>query len=317
MSQDTVSITDHLQEFSIERNILKEYFNEELTTNTTIALVWKKQINENFLTKYKNIRAVVRYGVGYDNIDMDLCKRKNIIVVNTPDYGIDEVADTALAMILNLTRKINSLQEFAKSDQNSWNGKKINFPIKRINKMSLGIIGLGRIGSSLARKYLSLSRIVGFYDPYISSGAEKILDIKRYEKLYDLLNNSDIVSIHTPLTEETNNLVNKDFISNMKKGSFLINVSRGCIIKDQNLIYESLKSNHLEGYATDVWTSEPPELSDKLYRVWKDNQELNGRVIINPHTAYYSNEALEEARVKASESCLDIINGKQCKNRII
>tara|TARA_Y100000589_G_scaffold332305_1_gene391542 strand:+ start:3389 stop:4345 length:957 start_codon:yes stop_codon:yes gene_type:complete len=318
MRNDLVSVTDHIKNFSIERSILGNFFSDKLTSDTTIILVWHQLINKDFLSKFPSIRAIVRYGVGFDNIDLDLCKRKNIIVANTPDYGIDEVSDSALGMILYLTRKIGELENLAKEDPNFWLGKEFNLNMKRLNTLSLGIIGLGRIGSSIARKFLPFSQKIGFYDPYIPNGYDKVYGIKEYKSLNELLKSSDIVSINTPLNEDTKEMVDEDFLNNMREGSYLINLSRGPIIKNKELILEKLQSKHLEGYGTDVWTQEPPLRSDILHAKWKNNDiDLRGRIIINPHTAYFSKEALRESRYKACNTCLDIINNSFINNRIL
>ena len=318
MKTDLVSITDHITEFSVERKILENYFDNKLSLKTTIILVWHKIIDKNFLQKYPSIRAVVRYGVGYDNVDINYCKKNKIIVANTPDYGIDEVSDSAIAMILALLRKINSLENLAREDSNYWIGKKLDLKMQRLNQLSLGIIGLGRIGSSIANKFLPFSRNIGFYDPYIPNGYEKIFGIKRYKSLQDLLKVSDIVSINTPLNNQTKGMINRDFLNQMKKGAYLINLSRGPIVAKNELILEKLLSNELEGYATDVWTNEPPLENDELYKAWKaNNNSLRGKIIVNPHTAYYSEEALLESRSKACGTCLDLINGNEINNRIV
>lgn len=318
MKSDQVAITDHIKDNSIEKKFLGKYLENNVTNKTTIILVWHKTIDRYFLEKHPSIRAVVRYGVGYDNIDIDFCKHRGIIVANTPDYGIDEVADSALAMILYLTRKIGTLEHLAKEDPNYWLGKDLNLNMKRLNKLSLGIIGLGRIGSSICRKFMPFSRNIGFYDPYIPNGYEKVHGILKYKYLSELLKNSDIVSINTPLNKETRGMVNKDFISQMKKGSYLINLSRGPIVENKNLILEKLLVNHLEGYGTDVWTDEPPLEDDQLNIAWKENKNnLKGRLIVNPHTAYFSEEALLESRSKACLTCLDIINNRYINNRIV
>ena len=318
MKSDCVSITDHIKEFSVEKKLLGSYFEPEISNKTTILLVWHKIINKSFLQKYPSIRAVVRYGVGIDNIDLAYCKNNNIIVANTPDYGIDEVSDSAIAMMLSLLRKIGSLEHLAKEDKNYWLGKELNLKMKRLNNLSLGIVGLGRIGGSIAKKFSAFSRNIGFYDPYISNGYEKVYGIKRYDSLFNLLKVSDIISINTPLNEETKGMINKDFLDNMKEGSYLINLSRGPIVASNNLILEKLLINHLEGYATDVWVDEPPLENDKLNIAWKqNNSDLRGRIIVNPHTAYYSEEALYESRYKACKTCIDIISNKYINNRII
>ena len=159
---DIVAVTDHIKDYSIERSYLVDYFDNKLTSQTTIILVWHKEINESFLKKYPSVRAVVRYGVGYDNIDLEYCKKNKIIVANTPDYGVDEVSDSAIAMILYLTRKIGTLENLALNDSNYWIGKNLNLNMKRLNTLSLGVIGLGRIGGSIAKKFLQFTRKVGF-----------------------------------------------------------------------------------------------------------------------------------------------------------
>ena len=318
MKSDFVAVTDHIEEFSIEKEILGSYFEDKISQKTTILLVWHKDIDENFLKSYPSIRAIVRYGVGYDNIDLKTCKKKNILVANTPDYGTDEVSDSAIAMILYLTRKLGILETLAKEEPRYWIGKDINQNMRRLNKLNLGIIGLGRIGGSIAKKFLPFSRNIGFYDPYIPNGYEKVYGIKKYKSLSELLKSSDIVSINTPLNKETKNMVNEEFLKKMKKGSYLLNLSRGPIIQDKELILKNLLSNHLEGYGTDVWKEEPPLKNDKFFNAIKDNiSTFKGRVIVNPHTSYYSKEALYECRSKACLTCLDIINNRRVNTRIL
>jgi len=315
---DIVAVTDHIKDYSIERSYLGNYFDDKLTSQTTIILVWHKEINESFLKKYSSVRAVVRYGVGYDNIDLEYCKKNKIIVANTPDYGVDEVSDSAIAMILYLTRKIGALESLALNDSNYWIGKDLNLNMKRIHNLSLGVIGLGRIGGSIAKKFSQFTRKIGFYDPYIPSGYEKIYGINRFKKLSDLLKVSDIVSVNTPLNNQTEGMINESFLNQMKRGSYLINLSRGPIVKNKEIILEKLLNYDLEGYATDVWTEEPPFEDDKLYSSWKNKDtNLRGRIIVNPHTSYFSEEALYESRSKACSTCLDIINGVPINNRIL
>ena len=318
MKSDFIAVTDHIKDFAIEKEILGKFFEEKISQKTTIILVWHKEINEKFLRNYPSIRAIVRYGVGFDNIDLSFCKKNKIVVANTPDYGVDEVADSALAMILYLTRKIGKLENLAKNDSRYWIGKDINQNMRRLNKLNLGIIGLGRIGGSIAKKFLPFSRNIGFYDPYVPNGYEKVYGINRFKSLSELLKESDIVSINTPLNEETEGLVNEEFLNTMKKGSYLINLSRGPIIKNNDLIFKKLICNHLEGYGTDVWTNEPPLKNDKFYEyLIGQSNDLIGRVIINPHTAYYSSEASYECRSKACSTCLDIIYDRIINTRVI
>tara|TARA_A100001011_G_scaffold399853_1_gene510567 strand:+ start:1963 stop:2919 length:957 start_codon:yes stop_codon:yes gene_type:complete len=315
--QDFVSITDHLKEYSIESRILGDYLIPNLSDKTTILLVWHKIINSDFLQKYPNIRAIVRYGVGVDNIDLEKCRELGINVYNTPDYGVDEVSDTAISMALSLARRVKQLEIFAIKNRDAWTGAKIPFSMKRINNMNIGIIGLGRIGGAFARKMKVFSSKISFFDPYIPSGIEKTFNIRRFDNLNDLLENSDIVSVHTPLNNQTKGVINKDFINKMKKGSILINVSRGPIVKDNKYILKALQNNSLSGYGTDVFVDEPPNLNDELYQLWLKKDQITEKVIINPHTSYFSEEAIKECREKATLNVLNIIKDKNVKNKII
>ena len=182
MKSDFVAVTDHIKDFTVEKSVLGDFFEMEISKKTTILLVWHKTIDKIFLEKYPSIRAIVRYGVGFDNVDIDFCKKRKIIVANTPDYGIDEVSDSAIAMILYLTRKIGALEKLAKDDQNYWLGKNLNLKMQRINKLSLGIIGLGRIGGSIAKKFSAFTKNISFYDPYIPNGYEKVYALQGIER---------------------------------------------------------------------------------------------------------------------------------------
>lgn len=315
--QDFVSITDHIKEYSIESKVLGNHLLPKLSEKTTIILVWHREINEGFLKKYKRIRAIVRYGVGFDNIDLQKCKELGIKVYNNPDYGVDEVSDTAVSMILSLARRVKELENFALNNRESWLGAKIPFPMKRINKMKIGIIGLGRIGGSVARKMKVFSNEVSFFDPYLSSGIEKTFSLRRVHDLNDLLNDSDIISIHTPLTKETKGMINEDFINRMKNGSILINVSRGTIVKDNKFILKALRNKSLSGYGTDVFVDEPPNKEDQLYRTWANSDPLSNRIIITPHTSYYSQQAIRECREKASLKVLNIIKDLKIRDNIV
>ena len=156
-----------------------------------------------------------------------------------------------------------------------------------------------------------------FFDPYQKSGIEKTFDIKRVNNLSELISQSDIVSINTPLTNETKGMVNFEFISKMKDASFLVNLSRGPIIENKYLIKDALTSGKLSGYGTDVWIDEPPKNDDQLYRDWLKNEDYTSRILITPHTAYYSEEALFECRNNTALNCLNYIQGKEVQNRII
>ena len=304
-----VSITDHIKECSVERQILGEYLSTELSESTTILLVWHETINKAYIDRFPCLKAVVRYGVGFDNIDLDYCKSKGIVVCNTPDYGVGEVSDTALAMILSLSRNLRLLSYNAFNHKSSWQGDPLPPISTRLANSQVGIVGLGRIGSCLAHKLKNIVGNVSFYDPYLPSGIEKIMNTKRYFCLDDMLSESDIISINTTLNKTTDGLVNNEFIGKMKKSSILVNVSRGNIYGDISALPHLLKSGHLSGFASDVWGQEPPTENDKLFNTLMQDKTIKDRVIITPHTSYFSVESLKECRTKAAQNCLRIVDG--------
>ncbi len=308
-----IFITDYIENPFVEQDILKDLLSDKFHENIEIVLVWHKAINEAYISQLPNLKAIIRYGVGYDNIDLNAAKAKNVYVCNTPDYGTEEVSDTAIAMILNISRGLTRYDYQCRFYQNNWQ-ENIIHSIKRNSEQIIGVIGAGRIGGSilLKAKYLRFQTV--FYDPYIERGYEKLLDAKRVETVDELLAMSDIVSFNAPLTDETNKTVNKQFISKMKEGSSFINTARGGVVSDIDIFYDALKSNYLSNVSTDVLPHEPPGKS-KLIDAWRNREEwLDGRFVLTPHTAYYSNKAYCEMREKAALNALRVLNGQKPYN---
>lgn len=264
-------------------------------------LVWHAHISSRVADALKNCKIVVRYGVGYDNIDVGALQRNDILFCNTPDYGTEEVADTAVAMALALSRSIFAYDQLAKGLRADWQENTIA-GIQRLSDCTVGVIGVGRIGSSVMRRFRPFgAKLVGF-DPYQLSGHEKALGYERVGRLQDLLAVADIVSLHCPLTEETTGLVDEAFLADMKPSSILVNTARGGLLASTDALLESLKSKHLGGLGLDVLPEEPPG-DDKLFVAWRQNApEVSGRLLINPHTAYFSEQAWLEMRKKTAET---------------
>lgn len=304
-----VVITDFLANDSIENSILDNEVSFTIDSNTEVLLVFEKVIDKKLIDSIPGLKAIIRYGVGFDSVDLEYAKSKGIYVCNTPDYGVDEVSDTAIAMILNFTRNIGWYDYIARDLRgDSW---KENYKVgtRRLSELHLGVVGAGRIGGSILRKARALGFKTSFYDPYVASGYDKLIGSIRHDSINDLLNESDVVSLNTPLTKETTNLVDKDFINQMKNNSILINTSRGKIIQNLDLIYEAIKSGKLSAVGLDVIPFEPP-VKNKLVDAWRSGEDwLSGRLIINPHVAFYSDDAFEEMRMKAAKNALRVING--------
>lgn len=303
-----VYITDYIDNPYIEKEVLKSELSAHINKDIEVLLVWHEHITKKYIDNLPNLKGIVRYGVGYDAIDLEYAKNKNIYVCNTPDYGTEEVSDTAIAMIMNISRGITRYDYQCRSYTNTWQENTIK-SIKRTSDYKLGIIGAGRIGGSVILKANALRFNTYFYDPYVPRGHEKMLNTKRTDTLEELLETCDIISINCPLSDETEGMINRKFINNMKDGSSLVNTARGGIIKDVDVFYEALKSGKLSNVALDVIPNEPPKDS-LLINAWRKKEEwLDGRFILNPHSAYYSDKAYFEMREKAAINAKRILEG--------
>ncbi|MDP6962260.1 MAG: C-terminal binding protein [Dehalococcoidia bacterium] len=310
-------ITDYIEKPDIERKILGKPLEIDQRAGARVLLVWHEIIDENYLSVFTDLEGVVRYGVGYDNIDLSALATRNIVFCNTPDYGVDEVSDTTVAMILNISRGVFRYDFLCRSYQKErWQEETIP-SLLRNSDLHIGVIGAGRIGGSVCRKLNAVGFNVSIFDPYVPSGHEKMLGVKRAFTLTDLLATCDQISIHVPLTSETRGMVTDEFISAMKPGAALINTARGGIVESLDVIEKGLCTGHLGSVALDVLPDEPPDFGHGLIKSWKNNEEwLDGRLIINPHAAYFSQRAFKEMREKAAMNVKRILNGEKPTNVI-
>lgn len=267
-------------------------------------------IDKNIIAKLKKCKIIVRIGVGYDNVDLKEAKKKNIIVSNVPDYGIDEVADHSIGLLISLNRNFYGFMQDTK--EGSWN--RTNFNISRLTNKTLGIVGLGRIGSAVAIRAKALKMKVIFFDPYKDSSYEKILDVKKVKTLRELSNQSDFISLHCPLNKETKNLINDSFFNNLKKNAILINTARGNIL-DLDSLRKALKNNKVRAAGLDVLPIEPPTNQNLLIKDYFLNKNyLKKKLIITPHVAFYSKTSIVEIRKKAATEALNVLLGEKAEN---
>jgi len=185
-------------------------------------------IGKKFISQLKNCRIIARYGVGVDNIDSKAASEAGIVISNVPDYCVKEVSDNAVAFILGCQRKIVQLNHIVKNNI-PWNYEKIK-PIRRLSKLTIGLLSFGNIARRVAEKLHGFNLNIITYDPYFIN-KEKYNWVK-FVTLDELLNNSDVISIHTPLNKETYHLINKDTIKKMKEGVFIVNTARGGLIDE-------------------------------------------------------------------------------------
>jgi lactate dehydrogenase-like 2-hydroxyacid dehydrogenase len=310
-------ITDYIQDPDVETRVLGSPLEFRDRHKVQALLVWHEKINDEYIAQFNSLKGVVRYGVGYDNIDLEVLERREIIFCNTPDYGVDEVSDTAVGMILNISRGISLYDRKSRLlTGQRWQEERIS-SLTRNSDQIIGVIGAGRIGGSVCRKLKAIGFQVVFHDPYVCSGHEKMLGVGRVGSLAELLSISDQVTIHTPLTGETRAMVDDKFVSLMKNGSSLVNTARGEIIASLDVIEQGLKSGQLGNVALDVLPEEPPQFAHSLIRSWQDDESwLSGRLIINPHSAFFSQRAFREMRENAALNVKRILDGQEPLNII-
>ena len=267
------------------------------------------------LETLKNCKAVVRPGVGYDNIDIASAGKLGIPVCNVPDYGTEEVADSAMGMALSLARGAHFLNSRLRRGIGEWNINQAT-PIPRLRGKTFGIVGCGRIGSAVAVRAKAFGLNVVFYDPYVPDGLDKSLGIRRVDRFTDLLTKSHILSFHCPLTKYTWNMLSVEEIAKMPQGSYVINTARGGVV-DTEAVVEALGAGKLAGAGIDVLEKEPPEEDSEILQAWKDpNHPAHDRMILNPHTAFYCEEGAMEFRTKGAKEVRRALLGEPLRNRV-
>jgi len=270
-------------------------------------------VSRRVIERLTRCKLIVRCGVGFDNVDYVFARKCGIPVGNVPDYGTEEVADSALGMALSLVRGIAFLNTTLRDRHGAWSWKLVA-PLHRLRGRVFGIVGLGRIGTAVALRAKSFGMDVAFYDPYKPDGFDKALGIRRVETLFELLGQAHVVSMHCPLTRDTEKLINAAALEQMARGSYLVNTSRGAVV-DTAAVAPAIASGRLAGAAIDVLPLEPPGDDDPLILAWRDPAHpAHHRVILNPHTAFYSEEGLMDMRVKGATACRRALEGLPLRN---
>lgn len=246
-----------------------------------IVVTNRMKISSEVLDKCPNIKFISAFGTGYDMIDVKACRNRGIEVCNIPGYSTVSVAQFAFSLMLAISTRIDRFSSAVK--EGTWTGRPEfayqTIPYVELSGKTVGVYGCGNIGLQFAKQCRSFGmRVLA----YRRSKRDRVIDGIEYVSSDKLIRESDFISLHCPLTDETRGLVNHEFLSKMKKGAYLINTSRGAVINENDL-FNALSSGHLAGAAIDVMVKEPPEKTNPLLTL--DN------CIITPHAAWVSIEA--------------------------
>lgn len=261
------------------------------------------------INKMENCEIISRAGIGYDNIDLDAAKDCDIKVCNVPEYCVEEVSNHTIAMMLNFSTGVLS------SSNGVIDGKweRTDDLCFRLKGKTLGIIGLGRIGSKVAKKSLSLGLDVVYYDPYVNFSKNDYLKV---DSLEELAKRSDIISIHAPLTDETNKMVDKMFFAHCKNVC-LLNTARGDII-DIDDLYDAMKKELILYCGLDVLNIEPPDGSQRLVSEYLNKSKwLSKRLIVTPHSSFYSPASFDELRARSAVNIREVFDGRDPKTLLV
>jgi len=271
----------------------------EVLRNADGVLVNLFPLGANVIARMTKCKVISRYGVGYDNVDVDAATRAGIQVTRVPDYCVEDVSDHALALLLGCVRKIAYKDRKIRSGR--WNLDR-DQPIYRIRGKVLGFVGFGAIARALKRKVsgLGLAKVL-VYDPFLEPSSVKAEGAEQVT--FDtLLRESDYISVHAPLSRETKGMLGEKEFSIMKKEVILINTSRGPIVNEDALI-EALQSKRIAYAGLDVFEKEP--LPEKSPLLKLDN------VVLTDHSAWYSVEAMAELKTKAAQNIVEVLTGRK------
>ena len=305
--QSGIKLLENNKNFSFEivNNIEKNFLKNKIKDFDAITLKTFKFDNE-LIESAKNLKIISRHGVGYDNVDIESAKKKNITIAITSKANASTVAEHVFFMMLNLSKGGNMYDKLVKEGKFE-KKHSLNLTKELWNKKIL-IVGFGRIGKNLLKKCVGFEMNIYVYDPYIEKNTVEQMGAKKIENIEEIINQIDYVSIHTPLTKETKNMFNSKMFNKMKKNSILINTSRGGVVNENDL-NEALNKNIIFGAGLDVFEKEPPDKNNPLLK--------NNKVILSPHVSTFTDECIERMGIETIQNIIDFFDQRLEKSNII
>lgn len=297
---------------SLDENFVENLSQEDFEETMIISVFINSNVNEKVISKFKNLRIISTRSTGYDHICLDSCAAKHIALINVESYGCTSVAQFTMAMILMLVRNLYPMLLISEKHDSL---RFETFCGRDLNKLTLGVIGTGAIGSAVCRYAHSFGMDIIACDPVQKKELIAAFDVK-YLELNDVLKNADILTFHLPFTNENYHMISYEQLEMMKDNAYLINVSRGEVI-DTRALLEFAKQDKFKGIALDVVACENPQNIDKektslmCFETSEAVKELSKlqNVILTPHMAYDTEEAIYYILESTFEGITDVLKG--------
>jgi D-3-phosphoglycerate dehydrogenase len=275
------------------------------TKTADAVIVGMARIDKKVIDALEQCKVIVRLGVGFDNVDVPAATSRGIMVLNVPDFCTEEVSDHAMALILMIARRVIPGQKAVR--EGKWGPMAIDFTsFKRVSEQTVGLYGFGRIARGVAEKARGFKMACVAYDPFISQEAMATTGVEKVD-MKGLLTRSDYLSLHSPLTKETENAFGLEEFRTMKRTAWVINTSRGPVICEEDLM-KALDDRLIAGAALDVLAKEPPDKNHPLV-----NRE---NVILTPHMAGWTWDSRNDLQRKGAEEVVKVLSGEKPKNLV-
>lgn len=278
------------------------------------AIISVLDIPNEYRRQMGNCKIFVTPKVGFDNIDVAGWGEIGVPVCNVPDYGTLEVADHALALMLDLMKGITfHTRELKKDPRGLWRPALNPFG-RRLSACVFGVVGLGRIGTAVALRAKAFGMDVVFYDPYVSNGSDLAIGVRRVHSLAEIFAESDVLSLHVPLSDETERLIDAKVLAASKPGLILINTARGPII-DLDALHDALKAEQIQAVGLDVLPEEPADPEHPLIKAWAaDEGWIGDRLLMTPHSAFFTPESVYDMRFMGGDVAVTYLSGGRLQN---
>ncbi|HHU89168.1 MAG: C-terminal binding protein [Sphaerochaetaceae bacterium] len=276
---------------------------QDLCRKAYVVAFSDAKISKEVIDSLEKCHLIIRYGIGFDNIDLEAAKRRGIAVCNAPAYGVIDVAEHTIALLLSVSRQTVAYNSRLRGD--NWSVAMDN-PTFRLNRKVLGLIGFGRIARNVALAAKALGMEVVTYDPYLDPSfiGQFGVEVLSLEELY---HRSHCISLHLPLSDATRNIIDRRALKEMQEGVVIINTSRGGLINLDHLV-ESLEEGQVGGAGLDVLPSEPLPMDHPIYQ-YKN-------VVLTPHIAWYSQESIVALHHEVCDDIVRVLRGEEPINRI-